>query len=140
MAEVAEGISDALSASDSGNTGFYRANLTSFKKKLETKRKEWEGKLKGKRFVAFHRHFEYLAHDQGFRITGYIEPETVILYEHEGDSIVVTAGKEPVRFLLFTGRRLGEPVAWRGPIVMNTEEELREAFEEYGSGTFARGA
>jgi hypothetical protein len=39
---------------------------------------------------------------------------------------------------LFTGKPIGEPVAWYGPIVMNTQEELRVAFEEYQSGTFIK--
>jgi len=55
-----------------------------------------------------------------------------------GDEIVVSTGEEPVRFLLWSGRPIGEPVAWYGPIVMNTEEELRIAFEEYGNGTFVK--
>ena len=41
-------------------------------------------------------------------------------------------------FLLVAGKPLGEPVAWRGPIVMNTQEELRTAFDEYSTGTFLR--
>jgi redox-sensitive bicupin YhaK (pirin superfamily) len=45
-----------------------------------------------------------------------------------------------VRFLLFAGKPLGEPVAWYGPIVMNTQEELRVAFEEYQNGTFIKRA
>jgi len=65
-------------------------------------------------------------------------PETVVLYEREGDQIVVTTEKQPVRFLLVSGRPLGEPVAWYGPIVMNTQEELRVAFEEYENGTFVK--
>jgi redox-sensitive bicupin YhaK (pirin superfamily) len=43
-----------------------------------------------------------------------------------------------VRFLLVSGRPLQEPVAWQGPIVMNTEEELRTAFREYREGTFLK--
>jgi redox-sensitive bicupin YhaK (pirin superfamily) len=43
-----------------------------------------------------------------------------------------------VRFLLVSGRPIGEPVAWYGPIVMNTQEELRIAFEEYERGTFVK--
>ena len=43
-----------------------------------------------------------------------------------------------VRFLLMSGRPLGEPVAWRGPIVMNTQEELQTAFREYRAGTFIK--
>ena len=56
----------------------------------------------------------------------------------DGDQVVVTAGGVAVRFLLVSGRPLGEPVAWRGPIVMNTEEELRRAFREYQEGTFVK--
>jgi redox-sensitive bicupin YhaK (pirin superfamily) len=58
----------------------------------------------------------------------------------DGDRIRVTTLEAPVRFLLFAGRPLGEPVAWRGPIVMNTQEELRTAFREYRDGTFVRRA
>jgi redox-sensitive bicupin YhaK (pirin superfamily) len=65
-------------------------------------------------------------------------PETVVLYQREGDDIRVTAGEKGVRFLLLAGRPLGEPVAWQGPIVMNTREELRIAFDEYNNGTFIK--
>jgi quercetin 2,3-dioxygenase len=63
--------------------------------------------------------------------------ETVVLFE-EGESVLVTTGEVPVRFLLIAGKPLGEPVAWRGPIVMNTGEELDIAFSEYARGTFIR--
>jgi hypothetical protein len=56
----------------------------------------------------------------------------------DGDSIQVAAGKEGARFILFSGRPLNEPVAWRWPIVMNTEEELDWAFREYQDGTFIK--
>ena len=56
----------------------------------------------------------------------------------DGDSINVRTGEEPLRFLLFTGTPIGEPVAWYGPIVMNTEEELETAFAELEAGTFLR--
>jgi redox-sensitive bicupin YhaK (pirin superfamily) len=56
----------------------------------------------------------------------------------EGDRVEFTAAAEGARFLLISGRPLREPVAWRGPIVMNTDDELREAFEEYREGTFVR--
>lgn len=55
-----------------------------------------------------------------------------------GNSVVVTTAKEPVCFLLFAGQLIGEPIAWYGPIVMNTQEELRTAFEEYRKGTFVK--
>ena len=53
----------------------------------------------------------------------------------DGDTVAVNAG-EGARFLLVAGRPLGEPVAWGGPIVMNTREEVDEALEEYRAGTF----
>ena len=61
----------------------------------------------------------------------------VVLYS-AGDHVSVTAGAGGVRFLLVSGRPLGEPIAWRGPIVMNTAEELREAYRELEAGTFVR--
>jgi redox-sensitive bicupin YhaK (pirin superfamily) len=63
--------------------------------------------------------------------------ETLILYG-PGDSVVVTTDTHPVRVLLVSGRPLREPVAWYGPIVMNTNEELRIAFEEFEKGTFVK--
>jgi redox-sensitive bicupin YhaK (pirin superfamily) len=62
----------------------------------------------------------------------------VVLYGRDGDQVAVRAEKSPVRFLLVSGRPLGEPVAWWGPIVMNTQEELRTAFDEYQNGTFLK--
>jgi redox-sensitive bicupin YhaK (pirin superfamily) len=62
---------------------------------------------------------------------------TLVLYG-PGDAIVVTTEKEAVRFILVSGKPLKEPVAWYGPIVMNSQEELRTAFEEYQKGTFLR--
>ncbi|MEW6428943.1 MAG: pirin family protein [Thermodesulfobacteriota bacterium] len=61
----------------------------------------------------------------------------LVLFE-DGDEMLATAGGEGVRFLLISGRPIGEPVAWYGPIVMNTREELRIAFEEYDKGTFLK--
>jgi redox-sensitive bicupin YhaK (pirin superfamily) len=62
---------------------------------------------------------------------------TLVLYA-PGDAVVVTADRRPVRFLLVSGKPLGEPVAWYGPVVMNTQEELRTAFREYEQGTFVK--
>ncbi len=56
----------------------------------------------------------------------------------EGDQVVVSTEEDPVRFLLLSGQPLREPVAWYGPIVMNTRDELRIAFEEYRRGTFIK--
>ncbi|MEJ2189941.1 MAG: pirin family protein [Acidobacteriota bacterium] len=55
-----------------------------------------------------------------------------------GDEVIVESGEEGLRFLLVSGKPLSEPVAWRGPIVMNTEAELRQAYAEYAEGTFLK--
>ena len=55
-----------------------------------------------------------------------------------GDEVVVQAGDTGVRFILVSGRPLQEPVAWQGPIVMNTQEELRQAYAELRAGTFIK--
>jgi redox-sensitive bicupin YhaK (pirin superfamily) len=62
---------------------------------------------------------------------------TLVLFDR-GDEITIHAGDEGVRFLLVSGKPLGEPVAWYGPIVMNTQEELRQAFEDLDRGTFLK--
>src|SRR5262245_19733154 len=56
----------------------------------------------------------------------------------KGDLVTVSARTEPVRFLLVSGKPIGEPIAWRGPIVMNSDEELRVAFEELENDTFIK--
>jgi redox-sensitive bicupin YhaK (pirin superfamily) len=63
--------------------------------------------------------------------------ETLVLYE-DGDQVSISAKDEPLRFLLVSGRPIGEPISWYGPIVMNTQEELRVAFDEYRKGTFIK--
>ena len=55
-----------------------------------------------------------------------------------GDEVTVEAGPDGVRFLLVSGRPIREPVAWHGPIVMNTEAELRQAVGELRAGTFIK--
>jgi quercetin 2,3-dioxygenase len=56
----------------------------------------------------------------------------------EGDEIKAVSGTKGVRFLLAAGKPLKEPVAWYGPIVMNTQEELRQAYRELENGTFLK--
>lgn len=68
---------------------------------------------------------------------GPVTADHVVLFG-PGDSVTVTPGPDGVRLLLFCGAPLGEPVAWRGPIVMNTQEELDQAFREVRDGTFIR--
>jgi redox-sensitive bicupin YhaK (pirin superfamily) len=55
-----------------------------------------------------------------------------------GDEVVVQAGEQGIRFLLVSGRPLQEPVAWHGPIVMNTPQELRAAYDQLRDGTFLK--
>jgi len=62
---------------------------------------------------------------------------SLVLFDR-GDEIVVQAGPEGMRFLLVSGRPLEEPVAWYGPIVMNTQAELRQAMSELQTGKFIR--
>lgn len=68
-----------------------------------------------------------------------IGSENLVVFE-DGDELAMSAGGEGVRFLLISGKPIGEPIAWHGPIVMNTQEELRIAFEEYRRGTFLKHA
>jgi len=62
---------------------------------------------------------------------------SLILFD-SGDEVTVQAGEDGIRFLLVSGRPLREPVAWYGPIVMNTQDQLRTAFEELQEGTFLK--
>jgi quercetin 2,3-dioxygenase len=64
-------------------------------------------------------------------------PGTVVLFG-DGDSVKIAAGEDGAGLLLASGRPLRESVAWRGPIVMNTEEELDEAWRELDAGTFVK--
>jgi hypothetical protein len=64
-----------------------------------------------------------------------VENRTLVVFDR-GDEVEVLAGEEGIRFLLVSGKPLEEPVAWYGPIVMNTESELRQAFAQLQSGTF----
>jgi len=65
------------------------------------------------------------------------ENRSLVLFDR-GDEVTVQAGDEGIRFLLVSGKPLAEPVAWYGPIVMNTQEQLRQAFEELQQGTFLK--
>lgn len=70
-------------------------------------------------------------------LPGEAENRSLVLFDR-GDEIVVQAGGDGIRFLPVSGRPIEEPVAWYGPIVMNTEQELRQALQELRSGTFIR--
>ena len=66
-----------------------------------------------------------------------VENRSLVLFDN-GDKVTVQAGESGIRFLLVSGQPLEEPVAWRGPIVMNTQEELRAAYAELNNGTFIK--
>ena len=73
---VAEGMAGALSVLDPSHADAYKTNLEAFREKVRAKQKEWSAlPTKGRRFVAYHKLFEYLAADFGFTITAYVEPK-----------------------------------------------------------------
>jgi zinc/manganese transport system substrate-binding protein len=74
--KVAEGISKVFSELDAGNTALYKSNLQAFRERIIARDKQWGSKLlRGKKFVAYHRLFEYLAREFGFQIVAYVEPK-----------------------------------------------------------------
>ena len=82
----------------------------------------------------------YLIEDEGYfddKKEDLIGKETLVIYR-DGDTVNISTLEDGVRFLLISGKPIKEPVAWRGPIVMNTNEELSIAFEEYQNGTFIK--
>ncbi len=66
-----------------------------------------------------------------------VRNHSLVLFDR-GDELVVQAGPEGIRFLLVSGKPLEEPVAWHGPIVMNTQDQLRRAMRELSDGTFIK--
>jgi redox-sensitive bicupin YhaK (pirin superfamily) len=66
-----------------------------------------------------------------------VSNHSLVLFDR-GDEIAVHAGDQGIRFLLVSGQPIEEPVAWYGPIVMNTEQQLRQAFDELQSGDFIK--
>lgn len=75
--------------------------------------------------------------DSGGFVTDEAGNRSLVLFDR-GDEVVVQAGEQGIRFLLVSGQPLEEPVAWHGPIVMNTKEELQQAFNEFRNGTFIK--
>jgi hypothetical protein len=84
-----------------------------------------------------HTAFIYVIAGSGQTAGAVIENGQLALYD-AGTQVSVSANIGPVRFLLLAARPLSEPVAWRGPIVMNSEAELETAFREYREGTFIK--
>jgi redox-sensitive bicupin YhaK (pirin superfamily) len=66
-----------------------------------------------------------------------VDNGTIVLFDN-GDEVMAFTEDHNMRFLLISGKPIGEPVAWYGPIVMNTQDELKVAFEEYREGTFIK--
>ncbi|MEK6630112.1 MAG: pirin family protein, partial [Acidobacteriota bacterium] len=75
--------------------------------------------------------------DAGGRQSDDADNRSLIVFD-SGDEIVVQAGDQGIRFLMVSGKPIQEPVAWAGPIVMNTKDELRQAFDEFRAGTFLK--
>jgi redox-sensitive bicupin YhaK (pirin superfamily) len=73
--------------------------------------------------------------DRNAKAPSLADNRTLVVFDR-GDEVVVEAGEDGMRFLLVSGKPLHEPVAWQGPIVMNTQAQLRQAFEELQNGTF----
>jgi redox-sensitive bicupin YhaK (pirin superfamily) len=91
-------------------------------------------------FCDQHNPYSYEAEGEGWfdlKRSSWVGSEHLVLLE-DGDHLVVSTEGQAARFLLISGRPLREPVAWYGPIVMNTQEQLRLAFEEYQNGTFIK--
>ena len=75
--------------------------------------------------------------DREIRIREQIGNRSLVLFD-SGDEVTVQAGEEGIRFLLVSGQPIEEPVAWYGPIVMNTQAELQQAVAELRDGTFIK--
>ena len=87
-----------------------------------------------------HTAFAYVIEGQGYfdsQKSQVIKQENIVLYGN-GEEVSITSTDEQLSFLFVAGKPIGEPIAWRGPIVMNTDEELRVAFKEYQNGTFIK--
>ncbi|HEY1308907.1 MAG TPA: pirin family protein [Vicinamibacterales bacterium] len=74
---------------------------------------------------------------EGVTRPDFVGNRSLVLFDN-GDEITVQAGDQGIRFLLVSGKPIEEPVAWYGPIVMNTRAELQQAFDELNRGTFIK--
>ena len=87
-----------------------------------------------------HKAFAYVIEGEGYfdqNESAIVGPESLVIFE-DGDEVIISSKGGRVRALFVSGKPIGEAVAWHGPIVMNTQEELRVAFEEYEKGTFIK--
>jgi redox-sensitive bicupin YhaK (pirin superfamily) len=81
--------------------------------------------------------FLYVIGGEGWVNETGVANQTLVLFA-DGDTVNVRGGDSPLRFLFFSGKPLHEPIAWQGPIVMNTREELDEAFDALRDNTFIK--
>lgn len=137
--KVTEVVAETLSYIDPPNAEFYRANLVSFKERLMEKQRVWGRNLKGKKFVAFHKYFEYLAKEYGFQITDYIETKPGIPPSsgHVGRLIEVIRSTRPDGLLTtaYYGKKeveyLSRKTDVKGIVVphdVGTREDVRDWF------------
>jgi len=70
--------------------------------------------------------------------SGPVKQGNTVVYQMDGEKIHIQATDSPLRCLLVSGQPIAEPIAWRGPIVMNTEEELEAAYNELDQDEFAK--
>jgi len=75
--------------------------------------------------------------DEGPGNHGLIGAQSLVVFG-QGDQVTAATDSQTARLIMVSGQPIGEPVAWYGPIVMNTEEQLREAFDEYRKGSFVK--
>ncbi|BBD07268.1 pirin family protein [Desulfovibrio ferrophilus] len=84
-----------------------------------------------------HTAFVYVIGGQGSVNGSPVKNRMLVLFD-DGDELALSAADDSLRFLLVSGKPLKEPIAWRGPIVMNTQQELELAFREFQEGTFVK--
>ena len=82
--------------------------------------------------------FAYVLEGEGFFDTdGLIGNEHLVIFD-DGELVKIKTENKSIHFLLVSGKPINEPVAWYGPVVMNTQEEVDLAFDEYRKGTFIK--
>ncbi len=101
---VAEGMARLLADADKGNAGYYEANYKAFAERVKEKEKLWHAvPLQGKKYIAYHKYFEYLADEFGFRFIGYLEPKPGIPPSAAHiESLIETMKKEKPTAILVT--------------------------------------
>jgi zinc/manganese transport system substrate-binding protein len=114
IGSVAQGIAGVLVQADPDNEVHYRANAAAFKSRLDRKQKEWMQKqLKGKRFISYHKFFEYLANEYSFELAGYIEAKPGIPPSaNHMETLISLAGRTKLDGILTTSYFSGKAPAF----------------------------